>query len=289
MKIGVMVESFRKGFREGVEEARKLGADGIQAYLTDYGYIPWHTMTKDKIRETLDIVKSNGLVFSAICGDFGMGFQDEEQNKIFVERSKRILDIAKELECDIVTTHIGTVPPEECEKKEIMRRACRDLAIYADSMNSAFAVETGPEPGERLADFLDSLGAGGVRVNFDPANLVMVAGDRPENALKYLGKYIVHTHAKDGIKLEKGTHPDASLVIGDEAKGHDALMEMGYSYLELPLGQGDVDFDIYLPELSATGFDGFLTIEREVGANPSADIGMAAEFLREKLALHNIK
>ncbi len=284
MKIGVMVESFRKGFKEGVEEARKLGADGIQAYLTDYGYLKWNEMTPEKIRETLDIVKSNGLVFSAICGDFGVGFDNEESNAIYVDRSKRVLEIAKELECNVVTTHIGTVPAEECEKKEIMRKACRELAVFADSIGSAFAVETGPEPGERLGAFLDSLGAGGVRVNFDPANLVMVAGDRPENALKYLGKYVVHTHAKDGIKLEPGTHPDATLVIGDEAKDHDALMEMGYSYLELPLGSGDVDFDIYLPALAATGFDGFLTIEREVGADPAKDIGMAADFLREKIA-----
>ena len=288
MKIGVMVESFRKGFREGVEEAAKLGADGVQAYLTDYGYLHWNEMTPEKIRETLDIVKSNGLVFSAICGDFGVGFENEESNKIYVDRSKRVLEIAKELECNVVTTHIGTVPAEECEKKETMRKACRELAVFADSIGSAFAVETGPEPGERLGDFLDSLGAGGVRVNFDPANLVMVAGDRPENALKYLGKYVVHTHAKDGIKLEKGTHPDASLVIGDEAKDHDALMEMGYSFLELPLGKGDVDFDIYLPALAETGFDGFLTIEREVGADPSADIGMEADFLREKIAKFNL-
>ncbi len=207
MKIGVMVESFRKNFREGVEEAAALGADGIQVYATR-GELGVDEITKDKLREALDIVESHGMVFSAVCGDFYVGFTDPEKNKIYVDKSKRVLDLAKELKCDVVTTHIGTVPAEECETKEIMRSACRELAIYADSMGSAFAVETGPEKAQILCDFLDSLGAGGVRVNFDPANLVMVAGDRPETAVGTLGKYIVHTHAKDGIKL------DASLRKG---------------------------------------------------------------------------
>lgn len=260
-----MVESFRKGFRGGVERAAALGADGIQAYATG-GDLSVDTMTPAKAREALDIVKSHGLKFSAICGDFGVGFADEDKNRIYVEKSMRVLDLAKELECDVVTTHIGHVPREECATKEVMRAACRKLALYADSINAAFAVETGPETGEVLADFLDSLGAGGVRVNFDPANLVMCAGDPPLNALKYLGKYIVHTHAKDGIKTDR----------------------TDCGYLEVPLGQGGVNFDTYLPALKATGYNGFLTIEREVGEAPEKDISLAADFLREKIKKYSL-
>ena len=286
MKIGAMVESFRLGFRAGVEKAAELGIEGIQAYAT-YGELAPENMTPDKIRETLDIVKSNGLVFSALCGDFGHGFMNAEDNKIYVEKSKRVLDLAKKLECNVVTTHIGTVPDEENETRETMRIARRELAEYADSVEAAFAVETGPEPGKLLGEFLDSLGAGGVRVNFDPANLVMCVDDRPENALKYLGKYVVHTHAKDGIMLKKKV--DEALEIGEEAKEHQALLEMGHKYLELPLGEGDVNFDVYLPALAATGFNGFLTIEREVGGQPEKDIALAVNFLREKIEKFGLK
>ncbi len=285
MKIGAMVESFRLGFKNGVEKAASLGIEGIQAYATG-GELGVDDITDAKLKEALDIVKSNGLVFSAICGDFGHGFMNPEQNKIYVEKSKRVLDLAKKLECNIVTTHIGTVPAEENETKEIMRKACRDLAEYADSVGSAFAVETGPEPGKVLGEFLDSLGAGGVRVNFDPANLVMCVDDRPENALKYLGKYVVHTHAKDGIMLKKKI--EEKINIGEEAKEHQALADMGMKYLELPLGEGDVNFDVYLPALAATGFNGFLTIEREVGDNPEKDIALAVEFLKEKIKKFNL-
>lgn len=282
MKIGAMVESFRLGFRGGVEKAAELGVAGIQKYATGEE-LNW---TDAQIKEALDIVKSNGLVFSAICGDFGYGFDDPDRNPEMIEKSKRVLDIAKKLECNIVTTHIHKVPNEECAQKEIMRKACRELAVYADSIGSCFALETGPEFGEVLGSFLDSLGANGVRVNFDPANLVMVAGDRPENALKYIGKYVVHTHAKDGIKLHKPA--EGEVIIGEEAQQHAELAKMGHEYLELPLGKGGVDFDIYLPALSAAGFDGFLTIERECGDAPEKDIAMAVDFLREKLTKYNL-
>ncbi|MBQ8400744.1 MAG: sugar phosphate isomerase/epimerase, partial [Clostridia bacterium] len=108
MKIGAMVESFRLGFRGGVEKAAALGVAGIQKYATGEE-LNW---TDAQIREALDIVKSNGLVFSAICGDFGYGFDNPERNPEMIEKSKRVLDIAKKLECDIVTTHIHKVPAE---------------------------------------------------------------------------------------------------------------------------------------------------------------------------------
>ena len=274
MKIGVMVESFKassiddivesnnpmQAFINGVKKASLLGAQGIQAYAT-FGALKFDEMNSAKIKEVLDIVKSNGLIFSAICGDFGgHGFEDGDENIKKIENSKRVLDLAKELECDIVTTHIGTVPENECGKKDIMRGACRELAFYADSIGSAFAVETGPEPAVILGDFLDSLGAMGVRVNFDPANLVMCVADDPVKGVDILKKYIVHTHAKDGI------------MIGNRE-----------GWEELPLGKGGVDWDNYLPALDKIGYAGFLTIEREVGDDPEADIKLAKDFLTEKL------
>ena len=281
MKIGAMLESFMTdparrvpqdhagqapapacgSLKEAVAYAARIGAKGIQAYAS-FGELAPENMTGATVREWLDRVKSHGMVFSAICGDLGgHGFEDAGDNANRVERSKRIIDLAKKLECDIVTTHIGRVPPEECAKKEVMRAACRELALYADSIGSSFAVETGPETAAVLGDFLDSLGAGGVRVNFDPANLIMVVRDDPVQGVYTLGKYIVHTHAKDGVQLT--AEPLA--------------------YEELPLGQGGVKWDDYLKALDAVGYKGFLTIEREVGDTPEADIKLAADFLTERL------
>ena len=140
MKIGVMVESFRRDFVDAVRIAAEIGAEGIQKYATqDYN------MTDAQAREMLDIVESHGLVFSALCGDFGHGFTDPDKNPELIDKSKRVLELSKKLGCSIVTTHIGVVPEEENETKEIIRKACRELAEFGDSIGAYFAVETGPE------------------------------------------------------------------------------------------------------------------------------------------------
>ena len=52
------------------------------------------------------------------------------------------------------------------------------------------------------------------------------------------------------------------------------------SFIELPLGEGDVDFPAYFKALNDIGYKGFLTIEREVGDDPEKDIGNAVNFLK---------
>ena len=272
--IGVIVDSFRTDTRTAILKAAELGADGIQMYCTKGENSP-EALTPAKRKELLDFVTANGLRFSAICGDLGAGFADKEKNPERIEKSKRILDLAKELGTDIVTTHIGVVPEDKSiERYGIMQEACYELANYADSIGSHFAIETGPERSIVLKEFLDGLGSTGVAVNLDPTNLVMVVGDDPVEAVHNLKDYIVHTHAKDGIMLER-TKPE--YIYGVLQKPEDVA---GIRFFkEVPLGEGSVDFAKYLKALEEVGYRGFLTIEREVGEDPSVDIKKAKDHL----------
>ena len=272
--IGVIVESFRVDTKTAIEKAAKLGANGIQMYAT-YGVNAPENLTPDKRRELLDIVKSNGLKFSALCGDLGHGFANRDKNPELVEKSKRILDLAMDLETNIVTTHIGVVPEDpSVERYGIMQAACFELAKYADTLGAHFAIETGPETSDVLKKFLDGLNSRGVAVNLDPANLVMVVGDDPVHAVHTLKDYIVHTHAKDGIMLER-TKPE--YIYGVTPAPEDIK---GIKFFkEVPLGEGGVDFKSYLKALEEIGYRGFLTIEREAGDTPEIDIGIARDHL----------
>lgn len=273
--IGVIVDSFKLETREAIKAAAAIGAQGLQMYSTNGENSP-ENLVGQKRKDLLAYVKDNGLVFSAICGDLGQGFMNREKNPMLIEKSKRIMELAKDLETDIVTTHIGVVPNDPtCERYKIMQEACYELAQYADSMGSHFAIETGPEIATTLRGFLDSLGSTGVAVNLDPANLVMVTKDDPVKAVYTLDKYIVHTHAKDGINLRE-CNPD----IIYHAIEHDQW-DNEPSFKEVPLGQGSVDFPAYLKALEDIGYKGFLTIERECGDTPAADIKLASDFLRE--------
>ncbi len=271
--IGAITDSFRLPFPEAVKKAAEVGAQGIQVYTTK-GVMTPEALTPEKRREILKIVKDSGLVISALCGDFGHGFGDAEKNIQLVEDSKHILDLALDLETNIVTTHIGVVPTDvNHERYKIMQEACKTLADYADSLNAHFAVETGPETADVLKGFLDSLGSRGVAVNLDPANLVMVTGDDPVKAVYTLKDYIVHTHAKDGIKL-KDKNPEVIYGLIEEE------IQWAEVFREVPLGEGGVDFKAYLAALDDIGYKGFLTIEREVGPDPAKDIAMAVNFLK---------
>ncbi len=271
--IGVLLESFRCDWHEALKKAAELGLSGVQVYATRGEFAP-EVMTKEKRRAFLDEVKSYGLTISALCGDLGKGFGNSELNPGLVEQSKRIVELAKDLETDIVTTHIGVVPEDPAHPRyAVMQAACRELAEFADSMQAHFAVETGPERAVTLKNFLDSLGSKGVSVNLDPANFVMVTGDDPAKAVYTLKDYIVHTHAKDGRKLLDRDPEIIYHMIED-------VIQEGQAFEELPLGRGSVDFGEYLKALEDIGYTGYLTIEREVGENPAADIALAADYLR---------
>lgn len=275
--IGAMVESFATDFKTAVKTSAEIGVSGLQMYCTNGEHSP-KNMTDAKISEVMDIVKSNGLIFSAICGDLGEGFGDPEKNKKNIEESKRIMELAKRLECNIVTTHIGVVPNDKnADRYKIMQEACSELAEFADSLGSHFAIETGPEIADTLKEFLDSLNSHGVAVNLDPANLAMVTGDDPIKAVYTLKDYIVHTHAKDGIKLKDSNPEFIYRVVHPIPEEYS----QGGFFEEVPLGKGSVPFDKYLNALDEIGYRGFLTIERECGENPAADIASAARYLRD--------
>jgi len=284
-KIGVIVDSFRVGVKEGLIKAKQVGADGVQIYAVS-GEMDPANLSAAARKEWKSYIESLGLQISALVGDLGgHGFQDKTANPLKIEKSKRILDLAVELGTNIVTTHIGIVPDDKnSEIYDSMHRACEELSNYATSMNAFFAIETGPETSAHLKSFLDGLGSRGVSVNFDPANMVMVTGDDPVQGVHNLKDYIVHTHAKDGVRLRVVDPRTIYGSLGFDPLDHDKIAEQaesGEAFREVPLGEGGVKWDAYIQALRDIGYNGYLTIEREVGANPEADISAAVQFLRK--------
>lgn len=261
-KIGVIIDSFKLGVRPGIQKAAEIGADGFQIYVTGGPMAP-ENMDKDERENFKRFVAEQNLEISALCGDLMKGFLDRETNKEVVPRSKEFIDLAVDLETKIVTTHIGHLPEDEnAPEWAIGIEAVTELATYAEERGCYFASETGPESPVLLKKFLEKIDCNGIKVNYDPANFIMLGPFDHMGGVSVLKDYIVHTHAKDGICLLKGE--------GGEPN----------KYLEVPLGQGGVAFKHYLKALDDIGYDGFLTIEREVGQDPVADIKKAITFLR---------
>ncbi|MFD0712902.1 sugar phosphate isomerase/epimerase family protein [Paenibacillus sp. GCM10027626] len=284
-KIGVIVDSFGVGVREGLKNAAEVGAEGVQIYAVSGEMDPATLSTTDR-KELKAYIDSMGLEIAALCGDLGgYGFQDATVNREKVAKSKQILDLALDLGTNIVTTHIGIVPEESHPYYQPMLEACAELAAYAAERNAYFAIETGPETALHLKTFLDKLSSRGVAVNFDPANFVMVTGDDPVQGVYTLKDHIVHTHVKDGLKFHDFVDPIAIYgFLGHKGMSHEEISDMaaaGEAFREVPLGEGSVKFDDFFAALSEIGYTGYLTIEREVGDNPKADIHRAVEFIKK--------
>ena len=259
LKIGVMPSSFRIPFKDAALRARDMGAKGLQPYVTE-GELAPENLTADDRRDLLRFVRGCGLTFSALCADFGMDFSDYGNNAAGIKRTMSMMDLARDLDTHVITTHIGHVPddPESTAYKNICR-TIEELGKYGDSIGVCFATETGPESAVKLRGILERVDTKSAKVNLDPANFVMLCGQDPVEAVHVLKDYIVHTHAKDAIKTAETT------------------------YQELPLGTGAVPYPEYLAALRDEGFDGFLTIERECGDTPEADIQLAFDYLTEQL------
>ena len=278
MRIGVLSESFKLPIAEVIKKAVELGIHGIQGYSA-FGELSPHALSSGDRKHLLKTMYDNNLVFSALCGDLGgHGFQIAEENEDKISRTREIVDLAADLEAPVVTTHIGVVPDDPfSETYSIMQRACYQLGNYAKSRGVVFGIETGPETPKVLRSFLDSIGCKGLGVNYDPANLIMVQNSDPVKGVYTLSDYIVHTHAKDGVHLQ---NCDPAEVYNAFAAGGIDGFDFGAFFKETPIGDGSVKWPAYIKALLNIKYNGFLTIEREVGDNPADDIAKAAAFLK---------
>lgn len=280
MKIGIITDCFKSTHEEGIKKAAMLGLQGVQIYATTGDFSP--ELSTEKKEEYKKLLKDNNLVVSALCGDMGgYGFEKAEDNADRIEKTKKIVDLAVEFGTNVITTHIGVIPEDKANPRyKVMLDALTECGLYAKSKGVTLAIETGPEKAKTLLQFIEDT-KGGVGVNLDPANFTMVTGQDAVEAVYILKDHIVHTHLKDGRMLDKNQDPTDvyhAFAIG----GVDALNACE-GFIELPIGEGDVDWDNYIKALKEIGYDGFLTIEREAGDDPVKDMELAASFIRTKI------
>ncbi|MBE7078387.1 MAG: sugar phosphate isomerase/epimerase [Clostridiales bacterium] len=281
MKLGVITDCFKTTHEEGIRQAAALGLDGVQIYATTGEFSP--ALSQEEKARYQKALQENGLVVSALCGDMGgYGFEREEDNAERIKKTKQIIDLAVEFKTKVVTTHIGVIPDEKTHPRYgVMLAALTECGLYAKEKGVTLAIETGPEKAKTLLAFVQDT-KGGVGVNLDPANFTMVTGQDAVEAVYLLKDYIVHTHVKDGKMLDKNQNP-TDVYHAFAVGGVDALNACK-GFAELPIGEGDVDWDNYLKALKEIGYDGFLTIERECGEDPAADITAATKFIKNKLS-----
>ncbi|MBT3374940.1 MAG: sugar phosphate isomerase/epimerase [Lentisphaerae bacterium] len=274
LKIAVMVNNLRLGVYKGMEAAAEMGVTGVHLGTTVSGFRP-EDLDASGRKKLVAHVRSLGLEFSAISawgGNVDLG--ETEGLAENIEAGKRFMELAADLECGIWQGHCGIMPHSSDDPRwQIFADSFGSICEHGEEVGACLAIETGPEPPIILKQMIDEVGSPALRVNYDPANLILWparymkdAGEpydrdqafaeyQPTEGVDVLGPYTVHTHAKD------------------------ALVRDGSQRQEVPLGDGWVDWPRYVALLEEHGFDGYYAIEREVGDDPVTDIRKAVEFL----------
>lgn len=205
-------------------------------------------------------------VWNFIDGPSTIGIVPETWRKERMEGIKRVMDFANMLNLKTVTTHMGFMPenPNTKEYRDILD-AIYELCEYANQYGIDFCFETGQETPTTILRTINDVKARGLnnlKINLDPANLLLYGKGNPMDAVDVFGQYVVGVHVKDG------DYPTDGDNLGHEHK----------------VGTGRVNFEYIINKLHQFGYKGPLTIEREItGDQQKKDILDTINYLNNIL------
>ena len=265
--------------RDALLAAKELGLSTVQL-----GY-PQPLNNPEGIEKIKAAVQETGVEITTVfCGFPGESYADiptvratvglvpEETRPERVARVLEISEFAHKIGVDRVAAHIAFIPEDENDPRyPALVETVRGILDELGTRGQVFALETGQETAKTLRRFIDDLKRENIRVNFDPANMILYGNDNPVEAMPLLAEWI------DGVHCKDGTWPN------EEQKAQNKLGK------ETPLGEGDVNIPEWIKALLATGFTGPLTIEREIsGEQQKEDIRKAVELLNGLIAQHRL-
>ena len=192
------------------------------------------------------------------------GFGNPATRAERLERFQWGLERTRALGLADMMLHAGFLPePGDADRKPFLNTLAK-VSQLASQKSITIAFETGQETADLLRLTLDELKCPNLKVNFDPANMILYDKGDPIRAVEILGPDIRSVHVKDAKRTK---------VPG--AWGE-----------EVPLGQGQVNIKKFVQTLKKVGYRGSLCIEREIGDQKQriADIAYGVRVLKECLA-----
>jgi sugar phosphate isomerase/epimerase len=191
------------------------------------------------------------------------GFGNPATRAERLERFRWALDRTRALGLGDLTLHAGFLPEPDNPDRRPFLDTLGQVSALAAAKGVTVAFETGQETADLLRRTLDELRCPNLKVNFDPANMLLYDKGDPLKAVEVLGPDIKSVHVKDANR------PAAPGTWGEE----------------VPLGQGQVNIKAFVQALRRVGYRGPLCIEREVGNQEERlrDVAHGIRYLRECL------
>lgn len=268
MKIGVCVMYSKiEDMPQKFKVLREQGFDNCQ--LLSWNTSAWTDENAEKLNA---LIKEYDVEISAFwCGWEGpctwnfyeghktLGLVPAEYREMRIKNLCDGADFAHKLGVKNVVTHMGFIPENPNDPEFVpFCDAVKTVADHLKKNDQWLLFETGQETPVTMLRCFETAGADNLGVNLDTANVILYGKANPVDSLDVFGKYVRNLHAKDG------KYP---------TNGHDLGVETA-------IGQGKVDFYGVIKGLHELGYDGYITIEREIeGEQQAKDILAAKEYL----------
>lgn len=257
------------GLGAGLDAVKQLGVPTVQLHAPTAEY-----RARAQSAEIRDQFAAAGLTITVVF----VGFPEDDYASIervqqtvgLVPRATRrarlaetlaVADFAAELGVDAIGMHLGFVPPDRTDAEYSgVVEATRAVCDHCQQNGQYFHLETGQETAAELLTFIQQVDRDNLKVNFDPANMILYRVGDPLEALDHIGQHVRSVHCKDAAWERRPGQP-----------WHE----------DAPLGTGDVDIETFMRKLDALGYYGPLTIEREYSPDQAGDIAAALQLLAD--------
>jgi len=256
LKIGIQIASLGQPLKVALQTAARLGATGVEIDArTD---IRPKELTDTGRRQLKKWMDDSNLRVASVRFRTRRGYdvlQDLDQR---IDATKEAMRLAYTLGCNVVVNQIGMVPEDVAHPSYSQLQIClTDLARFGQHVGAMLAAETGSEPGERLANLIESTTEKTIGIAFNPANLI-ANNFSAEESLIACAPHVLLVHARDAVR--------------DLARGRG---------IDVPLGRGSAEFPTILAHLEQRQYNGWFVIDREPSPTAIHEIGYAVSFLKE--------
>lgn len=204
------------------------------------------------------------LVYDFYDGPLTLGLVPVTHRDARIVRLKQASDFAKQIGIPAIHTHAGFIPEDPNDRlyRESIE-AFKEVVSYCRHNGQTFLYEAGTETPVTMLRAIEDVGLDNQGVNLDTANLILYGKANPLDALDVIGHWVKGMHAKDGL------YPTGTRELGRE----------------VPIGQGKVDFPRVIARLKQLGYQGAVSIEREIsGPQQIADVTKSKTYLEKLIA-----
>lgn len=227
---------------EAVSIAADIGYEGMEVFGVEKHLPP--DVSEQTVSDLAGQMRNVGMECVTLCTYVG-GFSQKSDDEclVDVEGFRRYLDIAVELECDMIRVQPGGPPKPTAAREDHWERAahylreCCDLALSHDLgvvMENNFGLSATVDSTLEMIARVDMPNLG---VNYDPGNLYRLDRYHGIEALARFGELAWNVQVKDCYRDDQ---------VDD---------------YELLLGEGEVDYPSIFAWLDETEYDGHVSAE----------------------------